>query len=310
MITLSSVAHRVPRVAAHARWTCALLSGLGSLFASEPASRLTSLSSFAHLDAVEAISATGFVVAGPAEKFLLVRSVGPGLRLFGLTDGLPDPVLRVVDARGRELSRNDGWRRGGAAADVERVTASVGAFPLAPDGADAALLVRLVPGAYTLTVASASNRSGAVLTEVYETDSVGSLANVATIAGINAARAVFFATFRVIGTGPQKFLIRAVGPSLGAMGVGCALADPKLTLFNVGGAGAVARNDDWQSPAETDDDSEAIAAATVACGAFALPAGSKDAAVLVTLEPGAYTAQVTGNGSATGLVLLEVYRVP
>jgi hypothetical protein len=44
-------------------------------------------------------------------------------------------------------------------------------------------------------------------------------------------------------------------------------------------------------------------------GAFSLPANSKDAAILVTLEPGAYTAQVSGVGSTTGTALIEIYEV-
>jgi hypothetical protein len=45
-------------------------------------------------------------------------------------------------------------------------------------------------------------------------------------------------------------------------------------------------------------------------GAFPLIAGSKDAALIVTLPPGAYTAQVSGNGGTTGNGMAEVYEIP
>jgi hypothetical protein len=61
-------------------------------------------------------------------------------------------------------------------------------------------------------------------------------------------------------------------------------------------------NDDWTDPA--------IAAAAARSGTFALTAGSRDAALLVTLPPGTYTAQVSGVGGSTGVALIEVYEVP
>ena len=45
-------------------------------------------------------------------------------------------------------------------------------------------------------------------------------------------------------------------------------------------------------------------------GAFGLNVGSKDSALLVTLQPGNYTAQITGVSGSTGLALVEVYEVP
>jgi hypothetical protein len=46
-------------------------------------------------------------------------------------------------------------------------------------------------------------------------------------------------------------------------------------------------------------------------GAFALPPGSRDAAVILTLAPGAYTAQVTAaEGIGTGTALIELYELP
>jgi hypothetical protein len=75
------------------------------------------------------------------------------------------------------------------------------------------------------------------------------------------------------------------------------------------------QNDDWNSPqplagAPTPGSAAEIAAAGTATGAFTLPAGSKDAAILVTLPPGAYSAVVSGMNNTTGAGLVEVYEVP
>jgi hypothetical protein len=106
----------------------------------------------------------------------------------------------------------------------------------------------------------------------------------------------------VIAPGAEKVvLVRAVGPTLGAapFNVPGALADPVLTLFGPDSSTRVAAtNDNWNGDA---------AAVFSAVGAFALTAGSRDAAIVARLAPGAYTAQVSGAGGTTGVALVEVY---
>jgi hypothetical protein len=111
------------------------------------------------------------------------------------------------------------------------------------------------------------------------------------------------AGFVVDGTGPKRVLIRAVGPTIGAapFNVAGAVADPQLTLFS--GQTSVGTNDNWGGTAE-------LTAAFTQVGAFALPATSRDAAILVTLQPGNYTVQVSGVGGTTGVAIVEVYEVP
>ena len=103
-----------------------------------------------------------------------------------------------------------------------------------------------------------------------------------------------------VGPGLRKtVLIRAVGPTLGVFGVAGTLADPKLELFS--GTTKIAENDNWNA-------SDANTFTSV--GAFALGANSKDAALVATLDPGSYTAQVSGLGAAAiGVALVEVYEI-
>ena len=65
-------------------------------------------------------------------------------------------------------------------------------------------------------------------------------------------------------------------------------------------------DDDWGNASNA----SALESTAVTVGAFPLAGGSKDAALLVTLAPGAYTAQVSGFDGATGVALVEVYEVP
>lgn len=105
----------------------------------------------------------------------------------------------------------------------------------------------------------------------------------------------------VRGPGTKTVLIRAVGPTLGTFGVTNALADPKLELYR--GTELLQANDNWNG-------TDFLANAFTQVGAFALPATSKDSALLVTLQPGAYTAQISGVGGSTGVALVGVYEGP
>lgn len=103
-----------------------------------------------------------------------------------------------------------------------------------------------------------------------------------------------------VGTGAEKtVLIRAVGPTLGDFGVSRPLADPRVQLFASGNA-RIGENDDYAA---------ADAPVFAQVGAFGLPAGSKDAALVARLAPGGYTAHVTGAAGTSGTVLVEVYEV-
>ena len=101
-------------------------------------------------------------------------------------------------------------------------------------------------------------------------------------------------------------LVRAIGPGLAAFDVQNTLQDPQLSLFGKDGE-RIAANDNWETGANTAQD---LTAATAATGAFTLKAGSKDAALLITLAPGYYTAHVSGVDGGVGVGLIEIYEIP
>jgi hypothetical protein len=131
----------------------------------------------------------------------------------------------------------------------------------------------------------------------------GPLINVATRAFVGTGSQVLIGGFVVDGALRKKVLLRAAGPGLAAFGVGNALADPVLRIFS--GPTQIAANDNWGSQPGAGD----IAIAAAGTGAFAFAPGSADAALLLTLEPGAYTAIVEGVNGATGFGLVEAYDV-
>jgi uncharacterized delta-60 repeat protein len=108
----------------------------------------------------------GFVIGGGGPKQLLIRAVGPGLAPFGVTGLLADPQLSVIPlGKTASVASNDNW--GGTTA-LSAAFAAVGAFALPTDSKDAAVLVRLPPGAYTVTVSGVGDTTGTALVEIYD----------------------------------------------------------------------------------------------------------------------------------------------
>ncbi|MEQ1694005.1 MAG: hypothetical protein ABMA00_22130, partial [Gemmatimonas sp.] len=159
---------------------------------------------------------------------------------------------------------------------------------------------------YKRGVITTADEAAMTLTAVPTTPSVAEssrLSNLATRGSINPGNEILIAGFAVSGPGAKTVLLRGIGPGLASFGVPGSLANPKLTLFDANGA-TLAENDDWGS-----GNSNATTAAFAEVGAFALNAGSVDAALVTTVNSGAYTVQLSGVGDASGVGLVEVYEL-
>ena len=110
---------------------------------------------------------TGLVVREGGPAGILARAIGPGLAEFGVTERIARPFLRML-RNGDEVASNVVWRTSANASSTQRAAQSVGAFALGADSDDAALLLNLAPGVYTLHTGADDGRAGIVLVEVYE----------------------------------------------------------------------------------------------------------------------------------------------
>jgi hypothetical protein len=294
----------------------ALLAGLSSgLTFSDGV--LKNLSSRARLGTGNATLTAGFIVSGSTAKQVLIRAVGPSLRDYGVAAPAADPsltIFRMQNSGAAAVQTNNDWVDSPALAAT---SVAVGAFPLTSGSKDAVVLANLAPGTYTAQVAIASGAAGVGLIEIYDGDVVApyssqKVINLSTSALVGPGQDELSAGFMVGGSTPKKVLIRASGPGLGAVSsalAGAVLLDPKLRLLRVNADGSttdIRENDSW----EVGNDAALLAAAAAQSGAFPFSAGSKDAAILITIPPGTYIAIVSGTGTATGLALVEVYEVP
>lgn len=245
----------------------------------------------------------GFIINGTAARRVLIRAGGPYLTQFGVNDVLADPVLTLYED-GVVKATNDDW--GANAADVTSASQTVGAVSFASGSKDAAIVATLLPGkAYTAHVIGKSGATGNAIVEVYDADSGSgsNLINISTRSFVGTGASIQIGGFILHGPGPRKVLIRAGGPYLSQFNVNGVLADPVLTVFR--GSNQISQNDDWGTNA-TD-----VSAAVQAAGAVAFSTGSKDAAIVLTLDPDQpYTAQVAGKSGGTGNALIEIFQLP
>jgi hypothetical protein len=251
----------------------------------------------------------GFVVGGAGTagtESLLIRGSGPALAGFGVTGTLPDPQLQLYSGT-TVLGSNDGWAGSGT---ISSAAAAVGAFAWSDTTShDAALLESLAGGPYTVQIAGESGDTGVALAEVYDATPTGGytpttprIVNISARVQVGTGGNILIAGFAIGGSTARTVLIRASGPALAAFGVSGTLPDPQLQLYS--GTNILDSNDGWGGDPE-------IASAATSVGAFAWSSStSNDSAILVTLPPGPYTAQVSGASGDTGIALVEVYEVP
>ena len=257
--------------------------------------RLANLSTRGQVLTGNDVMIAGFVIGGSASKTVVVRARGPSLVAAGVANALSNPTLRLVRSSDQAtLAANDNW---GGAANAAQISTS-GFAP--SDPLESALLVSLPPGAYTAIASGVSGATGVGIIEVFEIDRPDApLTNISTRGQVLSGNDVLIGGFVIQGSSPQTVVIRARGPSLVSFGIANALANPSLQLVRSADHVTIAANDNWSSAAN---------AAQISTSGFA-PSNALESAILVTLNPGAYTAIVTGSGG-TGVGIVEVFAVP
>jgi len=278
--------------------------------------RIVNLSARANVGTGGNILIAGFVIRGTGSKNVLLRGVGPTLGTeFSVPGVLTQPQLTLISGAGTTLSTDAGW---GGNATLSNAFADVGAFALAANSADSAMLKSLPVGLYTSQVAGVSGTSGVALAEIYDADSgtpTSNLVNISARANVGSGADGLIAGFVIDGGQTTQVLLRGVGPALSAFGVSDPLAQPSIFLYDSKSV-LMSSDSGWGNALSSGPSnvSAIIRPATAAdmngVGAFALPSGSADSAMVASLPPGSYTVQVGGINGSSGVGLVEVYLMP
>ena len=157
-------------------------------------------------------------------------------------------------------------------------------------------------GIYHVVATSAGGSTASEESEILVTDK--RLYNIATRARVGTGANVLIAGFVVIGPDPKEILIRGIGPSLIDNGIDDPLLKPRLEIYNAASE-LIYSNEGWA----TNEDPDAILAASQLVGAGGRDLHDDDTALLVTLEQGLYTAIVRGQDNSTGVALVEAFEI-
>ena len=266
---------------------------IARLFAGEAA--LQNISARAHVFTGERVLIGGFIIEGAQSKTILIRGIGPSLASFGIAMPLADPVLELHDHTGASIASNDNWQ------DSQRTQIINSGFPPSND-LESAVVATLAPGAYTAIVQGKAMTSGTGLVEIFDIDQNAN----AEITNLSARGFVGTGDDVLIGGGvvisgntgsAARVLVRAIGPSLGTMGVVGPLLDPTLSLRDSNG-NVIATNDNWKDSQQSE-----------IAGTGLAPVDEQESAIIALLSPGNYTAIVAGNHATTGVALVEFYNL-
>ena len=275
---------------------------LGSTASFAQSGRLLQVSTRGQVLTGDDVMIAGFVISGSTPKTVVINVAGPSLA-SELGAPLRNPTLTLVRQSDKALLKsNDNWQVQDDPADVAAIVAS-GHQP--SDGYEPAIIATLAPGAYTAIVRGlgagpgAGEGTGIAIVAVYEVDRPDvPLINISTRAKVLTGDNVVIAGFAVGPTSPQSVVISVAGPSLSGL-VPNPLENPTLSLVRMSDRTVIATNDDWQVQANPAD-----VALLQASGLD--PHDPREPAIITTLQPGLYTAIVSGVGTLTGVAVVSV----
>jgi sugar lactone lactonase YvrE len=135
---------------------------------SNSGSRAINISTRAQVSSGDNVLIAGFVIHGDSARRLLIRGVGPSLATFGVPGVLSTPQINVRDSKGALITTIRAWSARPDVDDIRTAQQLTGAFALQEGSADAAAVLQLAPGPYTIEVSGINGASGVAMAEVYD----------------------------------------------------------------------------------------------------------------------------------------------
>ena len=289
-------------------------------------SKLSNISTRGMVQTGDSVMIGGFIISGTAPRSVLIRGFGPTLADWGVSGSMSNPYIELYSGQ-TLIATNDNWQTPIAQCDAPAVSCGIpqdiqttgkDACTVATTGCsqDAAILVTLTPGAYTVIMRGVGGGTGVGLISVddNDTNTLSKLVNISTRGPVLTGDSVMIGGFIVGVSSSKQVLIRGFGPTLSDFGVPGAMSNPYVELYS--GQTLIATNDNWQTPIAQCD------APAVSCGTpqdiqatgkdactVATTGCSQDASILVTLPPGAYTAIMRGVSGGTGVGLVGIDEI-
>jgi hypothetical protein len=258
--------------------------------------QLINISTRLRVETGDRVMIGGFILSGNAPKPVVVRALGPSLTgsQVPANEVLLDPTLFLHGPNGELITQNDNWK------DSQRSLIE-GTIYQPADDRESVIVATLPVAAYTAIVRGKQQTTGIGLVEVYDNGQAldSQLANISTRGFVVNGNNAIIGGFILGGNqGDRRVVIRAIGPSLAASGITDSLQDPVLELKNENGT-TLMSNDDWPQNQPVEITASGLA-----------PTDTRESAIVATLPSGRYFAIVQGKTGATGIALVEIYRLP
>ena len=265
-----------------------------------PKTEITNLSTRASIGSGDNVMIAGFVVTGNEPLRVAIRAQGPSLAQYGIQKPAINPRVEVyqLGVTNTALGENDDWKIG----PNWRLVQSYGLNP--SDDRDSVAVATLMPGSYSAIVSDPTNPNvGVGIVEVFALDaqSQSRLVNVSTRAYIGTGENVLIGGF--ILQQRTTVLVRTQGPSLTRYGLSGVVAGTKLTLYRQSDHAILATNNGWNTVGSAGNGRLLTDLAGYA------PVDANEAAQLITLEPGGYSALVESADGKPGVGIVEVFNV-
>jgi hypothetical protein len=233
----------------------------------------------------------GFIINGDTKKCVVVRGRGLGSEVPPGEVGLSVPKIDLYEGDS-VIASNDDWQDSPEQAQTMQ---GLGLEP--PVDSDSAIYACLSPGGYTVFLTGVNDGTGIGIVEVFDADEgTPYLWGISTRSVVETVHKVAIGGFIIDGDQSKQVVVRGRGPSVGAPDGVTRLSNPQITLYDSTGT-PVTSNDDWGDAPNAGDIPPAYYDAI----------DTLDSMIMTTLEPGAYTAIVSGVGGVTGVGIVEVF---
>lgn len=255
--------------------------------ATRSAAGFANMSTRANVQGGEGALISGMYISGTGSKKVVIRAIGPSLApWFPNANG--NTVLYVYNSAGQQIAYNDNWG--------DSQWAELQASGIAPPHyLEAAVILTLAPGSYTASVPGWG--TGIASIEMYDIDptttTTSKLVNISSRATVDPNSPPIAGL--ILDSGMTKVILRGIGPSLANHGIQNPISDPTLTLHDANGT-QIAYNNNWQENPEVGPTGWA-------------PPDWREAAIVLNLGAGSYTAILRDYWNAWGIGTLEVYKL-
>lgn len=255
---------------------------------------LTNISTRAVIGSGDNQLIAGFSVSGSTPVKVALRTQGPGLARYNITNPAGMTRVKVYDSSNNLLGENANWKTG----PNWRLIQSLNLAPSSEN--EAALVLTLWPGNYTAIVSDDTGANGLGIVEAFNIDNLSEsrLGNLSTRGMVGNDFQQLIAGF-TIKDKSRTLVIRTQGPGLAKYNVSNPVNDTVLKIVSQATGETVATNDDWKT------DSRNARLLTDLSG-FA-PSDNREAALVITLPPGAYTALVSPKDGKAGVGIVEIF---